>query len=162
MTLIKAFVVSFALFLPATLFAQGFDVAFGSLQGDSEMPVEVSADSLSVNQNDGSAVFNGNVIISQGTMRMTAPVVNVFYNPDTKGIARLVATGGVLLVQDQDAAESDEADYDLENEIIIMTGSVLLSQGANTMNSDKMTVHIAKGTANMEGRVKTIMRTGDN
>ena len=42
---------------PTISMAQGFKVAFGEMQQDSSLPVEVTADNLSVNQNDGSAVF---------------------------------------------------------------------------------------------------------
>ena len=46
--------------------------------------------------------------------------------------------------------------------MVIMTGDVLLTQGKNTLQSQKMIVNLEDGSAQMEGRVKTIMRTGDN
>ena len=52
--------------------AQGTEIAFGTVQQDTSLPVEVSADALSVSQNDGSALFTGNVIIGQGEMRLSA------------------------------------------------------------------------------------------
>ena len=94
---------------PTISMAQGFKVAFGEMQQDSSLPVEVTADNLSVNQNDGSAVFSGNVDISQGEMRMTADKVNVFYNSENRTVARLLATGDVLVAQGKDVAEADMA-----------------------------------------------------
>ena len=156
-----AFLALVLLFSSAAL-AQGFEVAFGSLQQDTDQPVEVNADSLSVNQADGTATFSGNVLITQGGMRMSAPEVRVFYNEESSGISRLIASGGVLLVKDADAAESRDADYSIDSGIVVMMGDVLLTQGNNTLHSQKMTVNLESGTAQMEGRVKTIMRTGDN
>ncbi len=45
---------------------------------------------------------------------------------------------------------------------IVMTGNVLLDQGPNALSADKMTVQLSDGTAQMAGRVKTIIQTGNN
>ena len=42
-----------------------------------------------------------------------------------------------------------------------MRGNVLLTQGASALTSDLMTVDLAGGTAQMDGRVKTILRGAD-
>ena len=41
--------------------------------------------------------------------------------------------------------------------MIVMSGDVLLTQGANALTSDRMTVNLTQGTAQMNGRVKTIL-----
>ena len=89
MSVTKAVLLSLALVLPIATVAHGFEVAFGSLKQDTNQPVEVDADSLQVSQDNGSAVFSGNVLISQGGMRLSAPQVRVFYNEETSGISRL-------------------------------------------------------------------------
>lgn len=144
---------------PLTAMAQGFKVAFGQMEQDSDLPVEVTADSLSVNQNDGSAVFSGNVSISQGDMKMTADKVDVHYHAESQGIARLVATGDVLLIQGQDIAEAQAADYNIDNGTVRMTGDVTVVQANNTITADEMIVNLTDNTAQMHGRVKTILRT---
>ncbi|WP_299348958.1 lipopolysaccharide transport periplasmic protein LptA [uncultured Shimia sp.] len=162
MKLPKLAALTLSLMLPSLVFAQGMQIGFGSLQQDSDQPVEITADSLSLNQTDGTALFQGNVLIIQGTMRMTAPEVLVFYNEDTSGISRLETDGGrVLIVKDGDAAEADVANYNIEDGIVVMTGDVLLTQGNNTLNSNRMTADLNNGTAQMEGRVKTILKTED-
>ncbi len=93
----KALCVSLALALPSAALAQGFEVAFGSLQEESDLPVEVNADTLSVDQGNGSAVFRGNVVIEQGSMKISAPEVQVFYNDSSSGISRLLANGACFL-----------------------------------------------------------------
>ncbi len=142
--------------------AQGTEVAFGTVQQDTSLPVEVSADALSVSQNDGSALFTGNVIIGQGEMRLTAPRVLVFYTENQSGVERLEATGGVTLVNGDQAAESDTAEYEVNRGTIRMLGNVLLTQGANTLVSDSMDVDLENGTAQMVGRVRTVFQSGDN
>lgn len=142
--------------------AQGTEVAFGTVQQDTSLPVEVSADSLSVSQNDGSALFTGNVIIGQGEMRLSAPRVLVFYTENQSGVERLEATGGVTLVNGDQAAEADTAEYEVNRGTIRMVGNVLLTQGANTLVSDSMDVDLEAGTALMNGRVRTVFQSGDN
>jgi lipopolysaccharide export system protein LptA len=142
--------------------AQGTSVAFGTVQQDTSLPVEVSADSLSVSQNDGSALFTGNVVIGQGEMRLSAPRVLVYYTQNQSGVERLEATGGVTLVNGDQAAEADTAEYEVNRGTIRMLGNVLLTQGANTLVSDSMDVDLEAGTALMNGRVRTVFQSSDN
>ena len=142
--------------------AQGTEVAFGTVQQDTSLPVEVSADSLSVSQNDGSALFTGNVVIGQGEMRLSAPRVLVFYTENQSGVERLQATGGVTLVNGDQAAEAETAEYEVNRGTIRMVGNVLLTQGANTLVSDSMDVDLEAGTALMNGRVRTVFQSGDH
>ena len=149
-------------FTAPQLVAQGTNVAFGTIQQDSSAPVEVTADNLAVNQDDGTATFTGNVVVGQGEMRLSGDKVLVVYRRDTRGIARLEATGNVVLVSGPDAAEAREADYDIDSGIVTMIGDVLLTQGQSALTSDRMTVNLNDGTARMTGRVKTILQTGQN
>lgn len=139
--------------------AQGTQVAFGTVAQDSSLPVEVTSDNLNVNQNDGTAVFTGNVVIGQGEMRLAAPRVLVVYLEDQSGIERLQATGGVTLVSGPDAAEAAQANYNVQTGMIEMQGDVLLVQGTSAITADTMYVDTAAGTARMNGRVKTVLRS---
>lgn len=42
-----------------------------------------------------------------------------------------------------------------------MTGDVLMTQGASAISAEKMTVRLKDGTAQMSGRVKTILKSAD-
>lgn len=139
--------------------AQGMQVAFGATAQDSDLPVEVTAENLDVDQTDGTAIFTGNVVIGQGQMRLSAPRVLVVYLQDRSGISSLSATGGVTLVSGEDAAEAREADYDVQTGMIDMAGDVLLVQGTTVLTSDKMAVDTVAGTARMNGNVKTVLQS---
>lgn len=141
--------------------AQGTQVAFGALQQDTSLPVEVTAENLSVDQATGMAVFTGNVIAAQGEMRLSSKRLVVVYREATEGIERLEATGDVVLVSGPDAAESERADYSIDEGVIVMRGNVLLTQGPSALTADKMTVQLDSGTAQMTGSVKTILQTGE-
>lgn len=158
MLLLRAFIwIIAAGLIGAAASAQSTSVAFGSVKTDPKLPVEVTADTLDVNQEDGSAEFKGNVLVGQGEMRLSAQRVLVIYNQGKSTIQRMEATGGVVLVNGPDAAEAERADYSIDTGVIVMTGDVLLTQGANALTSEKMTVNLTTGTAQMAGRVKTIL-----
>ena len=142
--------------------AQSASVTFGTLKQNPDAPVEVSADTLAVDQASGSAVFTGNVVIGQGEMRLAAGKVRVTYGNDGQGIKRLLASGGVTLVSGPDAAEAQNADYSIATGTIVMTGEVLLTQGRSALTADKMTVNLRDGTAQMNGRVKTVFQPAEN
>lgn len=158
--MIRLFALLAALAAPSVVSAQ--QVAFGSMQQDTSAPVEVTADALSVNQSDGTALYTGNVVIVQGEMRLAAPRVLVVYAKDAGTIARLEATGGVTLVSGDEAAEAQRADYDIDGGSVVMSGNVLLTQGDNALTSEKLVVNLNSGTAQMSGRVRTVLQPADN
>lgn len=154
-----------AAFATANMAHAQAQVAFGGLKHDSTLPVEISADALTVDQADGTAIFNGNVKIGQGAMRLSAAKVRVEYatGENTTGeISKLYATGGVTLVNGAEAAEAREAIYTIDSGLVVMTGDVILTQGQNALSSDKLIVNLVAGTGTMEGRVKSIIQTGGN
>lgn len=148
--------------LAAPLAAQEAKIAFGALEQDTSLPVEVTADQLSVNNADGTAVFSGNVAVSQGEMVLTAAEVLVVYAENGKSIDRLVASGGVKVTNLGDAAEAGEAVYSVATGVIELSGSVLLSQGSSSMTGQKLSINLKDGTGVMAGRVTTTFAPGDN
>ena len=162
MTVFRSLMMCLALLCSAPVFAQGTNVAFGTIRQDTTAPVEVTADNLAVDQATGTAVFEGNVLIGQGELRLSAQKVEVVYRASSAGIASLIATGGVTLVSGADAAEAARADYNIDSGTIVMTGDVLLTQGPSAITAQKMTINLQDGTAQMSGRVKTIIQTGSN
>ena len=138
------------------------NVDLGGLTVDTTAPIEVTADSLAIDQDTGRAIFDGNVIIGQGDLRITAGNVAVVYGSDTSEIAELIASGGVTFVTATEAAEAQEARYDITTGILTLTGDVLLTQGASAISAGSMVINVTTGTASMEGRVRTVLQQGDN
>lgn len=152
-----------AVLLAAAVPATAQTVAFGGIKADTTAPVELSADNLSVNQSDGTAVFSGNVVIGQGEMRLSAAEVKVEYaDGGQQRINSLHATGNVTLVNGPDAAEAAEAVYDVAGGVVTLSGDVVLTQGQNVLRSDRMQVNLADGTAQADGRVRSVLQPGGN
>lgn len=162
LTLIAALSLSMVSFATA----QGADVAFGGLKHDASLPVEITANALSVDQGTGSAVFEGDVVAGQGTLRLSAGRVQVQYQvvngTPTGEIEQLVASGGVTFVNGAEAAEAQNAIYAIKSGQITLTGDVILTQGANALSGEKLVVDLNTGQGRITGRVRTIFQTGGN
>ena len=136
-------------------------LSLGGFTIDPDAPVEMTADKLTVSQSDGSAQFEGNVIIAQGVIRLAASLVTVTYL-EAGGIDRLNASGGVTLVTQTESAKAETAEYDLTNRQLMMRGEVVLIQGQNAISADSMNIDLASGAAVMEGRVRTVLSSESN
>ncbi|GEM_PF-406571 len=145
--------------------AQGAQVPFAGLKVGANSTVEIAADSLSIDQDSGKAVFSGNVVAGIENMRLSADVVEVVYAAGTEGgtgaISGLIARGNVVFSNGEEAAEGDVADLDLEAGEIVMTGNVILTQGSNALSGQSLRIDLNTGTALIEGRVQTIFQTGE-
>ncbi|MGI3164271.1 LptA/OstA family protein [Pseudooceanicola sp. 200-1SW] len=145
----------------APVAAQQTTVPFGS-QSDSSAPIQVESESLSVSQDNGAAIFDGNVLIEQDNMRLSAARVEVIYDEAQSKIASLAASGGVTLVSGDDAAEAERADYDVTSGALVLSGDVLLVRGPSTIAAERMRVDVDAGTAQLEGRVRTFLSQDGN
>lgn len=156
----KTAAICIALACASPAFAQT-NINLGAVNADPTAPVEITADNLSIDQTSGSAVFDGNVVLGQGNLRLSAGRVEVIYNDTSGDISRLSATGGVTFVTDTEAAEATSAEYNLDAGTLQLSGDVLLTQGASVISADRMTIDLASGAAQMQGNVRTIFAQGN-
>jgi lipopolysaccharide export system protein LptA len=148
--------------LSGPVLAQGANVSFGTEDHDSTQPVEVTSDRLDLDQTDGTAIFSGNVVVVQGDLTLTAERVRVEYGQtEPREIERIYAFENVVLVSPTEAAEGDEAVYEVMSRSVLMTGNVLLTQELNAVSGDTLTIDLDTGEGVVEGRVRTILRSGD-
>lgn len=137
-------------------------VRFSGLKTDATAPVQVQADQLTIDQTDGAATFQGNVVVVQSDLELKAASVVVIYESDGKGIAELRATGGVTVKAGNNAASADTAVYTVAPGQLVLEGNVLLAEGQATLSGQKLTVNLKTGLGTMEGRVTTTFAPGGN
>jgi lipopolysaccharide export system protein LptA len=160
-------VILFALALstgPTFLSAQNTEVPFTGAAYDPKAPVEVTSDSLRIDNSDGSAVFDGDVNVVQGQLHITAQLVRVEYETgeaETRDVSKILASGNVTFVNGKEAAEADRAEYDVAAKKIIMSGDVIVTQGVTAISGDKMTVNLETGKGVISGRVKTVLKPSE-
>lgn len=156
MTRMMTAMLTILLILPGLAAAQT-QMALGGLAADPDAPVEITSERLSVDQATGRATFEGEVLIGQGEMKISAATVEVVYDDATGEISRLEAEGGVTFVTPTEAAEADRAVYDIAGGNLTLTGDVLLTQARTALSSQSMVIDLAAGTAQLEGQVRTVI-----
>jgi lipopolysaccharide export system protein LptA len=126
------------------------------------VPLDVDADRLEVDQGGGHAVFTGNVKAVRGDWTMTAARADIDYNTDGKGkksdgdIREVVATGNVVItrhnmISDNDVATGDKAVYTPGTNKLVLTGSaVKLTRGGHTLTGTRLDYDTASGQAVMQ------------
>jgi len=93
---IRSTLLSTALILSGgAISAQGASFTLAGGAHDTTLPVEVTADSLSIDQSSNSATFDGTARVGQGTLRLGADQIVVSYNQEGSAISSVQATGAI-------------------------------------------------------------------
>ena len=138
---------------------------FGGFKHDSSAPIEIASDSLEVRQAEGKATFSGEVVASQGTLRLTADELVVSYATgaeagETGKIRHMRAEGNVFLSNGSETAKGAWAEYDVAGGTMRMGGNVVLTQGENAISGEALVINLDAGTGRIvgrgEGRVKSV------
>lgn len=150
--------------------AQDAKSPFGSFKHDANQPIEITADSLAVDNAAQTATFTGGVVAGQGTLRLTADKITVKYGGvggpgsstpaaanGTGSIDSLRAEGSVFLSNGAETAKGAWADYDVAGGVVTMGGDVVLTQGENAISGEKLRIDLNKGAGEISGgRVKSV------
>jgi lipopolysaccharide export system protein LptA len=135
---------------------------FGGFKHDSTAPIEIVADALEVQQTNNLAIFTGDVVAAQATLRLTTDNLTVTYaaeksDADTGAIQHMRADGNVFLSNGSETAQGAWAEYDVANGMMRMGGSVVLTQGENATAGDSLVINLNTGVGKIEGgRVKSV------
>ena len=142
-------------------------VGFGGTAHNSSDPIEITSDSLAVDQENGTATFSGNVIVVQGDLRMAAEEIAVVYDLDEQGntqdVREVIGSGGVLITRGTEAAEGERALYQVAEDLLTMNGNVLVTQGTGAVSGDRLVVNMLTGEGAVDGgRVRTVLQPQEN
>jgi lipopolysaccharide export system protein LptA len=126
-------------------------------------PVKIEANALEVRDRDKTAVFMGNVVVLQGETTLRCRELKVFYEGETlttqttaaagtpaQRIRRLEAVGGVIITSKDQKATGDSGVYDLRANTMTLNGNVVVTQGPNVMQGDRLLVELATGRSRLE------------
>jgi len=114
---------------------------------DSTQPIAVNADSFLADLNNETGTYTGNVIVTQGQVRLHADEVKVVA-PGGRA-ARMEATGNVIVDSPSGQAVGDAGIYDVPQQMIRLTGNVVLTKDANVMRGNALEVSMATGLARL-------------
>lgn len=108
-----------------------------------EQKTEVRADQVDMDLKAGTAVFEGNVLVSDGRMILEAARMTVHFTESNR-LTRIEATGNVVITQpDGDRrATAGRAFYDMESGEVVLTENPTLRMGEHSLqNAEQIIYH---------------------
>ncbi|MEZ5935116.1 MAG: LptA/OstA family protein [Alphaproteobacteria bacterium] len=142
-----------------------------SLDHDSSLPIEISADSLEVEQEQQVATFAGNVDAVQGDLVLSADRLRVHYEGENRSIGlsagqgssirRIDADGHVIITSPEETAEGDHGTYDVPAKLVTLEGTVVLTRGANVIRGERLEMDLVSGKSRMIGAATTVAEGED-
>ena len=152
--------------LPTILLLLAATPAF-ALKSDRDKPMDVQAENFESTIGEGEAgetTLSGDVVITQGSIEVKSDKA-VIHRAKNAEIERAVLTGRpATLKQALDEggamnARAREIDYDLQRDLVVLTGDVVIKQPEGEMRGDKVTYELTSGKvtgsgAGQSGRVK--------
>jgi lipopolysaccharide export system protein LptA len=119
---------------------------------NSNQPVDYAADRIELQDRQNRVVLSGNVVITQGDLRLTAGRTTVSYTDEgSLRIQRIDATGGVTVTRGAEAARGNAGVYDFNRRVIVLSGGVALRRGRDTLNGGRLTIDLNSGLSNVDG-----------
>ena len=139
-----------------------------ALPEDTSQPIEIEAQLVVVDETTGFNEFSGNVIVRQGSLLLSAEVIQVQTNNEE--VVRMVAKGSLekpaKYTQNQEnqtrfvEATATQITYEVNEGMIFLIGNALLIQGFDSFSGDRLTYDInndkvvVKGSEDGTERVK--------
>jgi lipopolysaccharide export system protein LptA len=144
-----------------------------ALQGFSQnrdQPINIKSATLEVRDKDKVATFTGDVHLVQGDTTLRSNILVVFYENEqataaakpagaagggpaptsTQQIRLAEAKGDVIVVQKDQTATGDNGVFDMRANTVTLIGNVVISQGANVVKGDRLTVDMTTGVSRVE------------
>ena len=142
----RAFVASVSIVLFAG--AAHAAVAPGNPLGlNSREPIAVNADSFLADLNGNTGTYTGNVIVTQGQVKLHADEVKVI--APAGRASRMEAQGHVVVDSPSGRAIADTGVYDVPQQVLRLTGNVVLTKEQNVMRGTALEFSMATGLARM-------------
>jgi lipopolysaccharide export system protein LptA len=138
--------------------------AIAVAEGDSgsKKPIDITANEAEVVQSKCLAIWRGQAEARQGEARLRADTISVYAvvksvgadgKPVCGGTDRIEATGRVFYVTDKQSARGDKAIYSQSADTVVMTGNVVVIQGDDVAQGERLTIKVGDKSAVLEPAV---------
>ena len=142
------------------------------ISGASKSPIDITANEAEVVNAKCLAIWRGNAEALQDKTRLRADTITVHSRPKATGAngqpdcgptERIEADGHVYYVNPDQNARSDHAVYTAASDEVVMTGNVIVVQGADVARGERFTINVTTHQAKMEagggsgGRVRAVI-----
>lgn len=131
-----------SLFLALTLSLSSLAIA---LPNDRYQPINIEADTANFDEQKGTAIYSGNVLLTQGSMKLKANKISVALSKTTQKPIKITAIGKPASLEQKPKIDTEKVyasantiSYLIENEKITLTGDAKLKQGLSQISSDSI------------------------
>jgi lipopolysaccharide export system protein LptA len=107
-----------------------------------EQPITIEADRAEINDRDQTSVYSGNVVLTQGGLKIWAGLMTVYLKD--KQLQKVVAEGKPVRYeharpgQEAIRGQSQRLDYSADTDQVLLTQEAQLSQGDNRFSGDRI------------------------
>lgn len=149
--IVKLYSIFLLLLAPPSVFA---------IDSDREKPIQIQADSAELNESKGIAVYDGNVILEQGSLVIHSRTLTVF--TQNKKVSRVLATGAPATYQqklEEDKpevkAQANVIEYHPKSNTLVLTEGAFLTQGENQFEGQRIEYDINQQILSAVGNTKS-------
>jgi lipopolysaccharide export system protein LptA len=140
-----------------------------ALKTDVDQPVNLEADSADIDDANKKRVFTGNVLMTQGSIRLTCNQLTQLQAAGDQGSDRYHAKGGPARFKQEIEGKpgqyveghAEQIDYDAHSEFLVLSGNAFVTQEGDTFQSDRITYDrvrsLVKGGAAAKGKERVRM-----
>ena len=123
-----------------------------ALPTDRDQPVRIESDRAEFDERRRTAIYEGNVVITQGSLRLEGDRVTMHLGEDYD-LVKLVADGKTARFQQQpepgrplQRATANRIEYDLVQSTMLLVGNASVAQGDYTMTADRILYDVASSS----------------
>jgi len=125
----------------------------------SRAPIDITSDTVEADGKQNTATFKGNVVAKQEDVTLYANTLLIIYDPDTKKLKEIIATGNVKVVQMDRRATGQKMTFDQDKNKVILDGDAVVREGTNVIRGERITFYVEEERSIVEptkgGRVNT-------
>ena len=115
--------------------------------------INIVSNELNVDMDQRTSTFTGDVYANDENLKIWSEKMIIIFKTDKDEIKEILASGNVKIIRLSKGSEiyGDIANYFLEDEIIIVTGNVLVKENNNQVSGSKLTVDLKSSSSIMVG-----------
>ncbi|MEM9741811.1 MAG: lipopolysaccharide transport periplasmic protein LptA [Pseudomonadota bacterium] len=128
-----------------------------ALPEDANQPINIAADAAQLDQKQQQAVYTGNVVVNQGTLKVEADRMVIEYR--NKKVSRIICSGSPASYEQQLEGEQGrvrataaEITYYTREERLLLNGDAILLQGGNEIRGNEIRYDIVAGRVDAESK----------
>jgi len=131
-------------------------------EGVSKEPVEITADRMEADDVAKTVVFIGHAVARQADVTLYADRLMIYNVAKGGDVDRIVAEGGVRIVQGTRIATGGKAEYFRNEDRIVLTGSPKVVDGTNSVQGHEISLFLKENRSvvkgGQDGRVNAVFK----